>query len=97
MKQTTHSDMLAIDRLVLFIKTIEVSNREFEKRIGVANGYIGNQLKRRGSVSSSILHKILLVYPELNITWLLTGHKLIIPRNSTLQQTKSNTGLRASA
>lgn len=97
MKKITQTDMLAIDRLVLFIKTINVSNREFEKRIGVANGYIGNQLKRRGSVSSSILHKILLVHPELNIMWLLTGHKLIIPRNTILNPPKTNTDLRASA
>ncbi len=78
--------MLAIDRLVLFIKVLNISRREFEHKIGVGNGYIGHQLRRRGSISSGILNNILLKYPELNITWLLTGHSLIIPRNSTSNQ-----------
>jgi len=87
MNKTDPSDtMLAIDRLVLFIRTIEVSHKQFEQDIGVSNGYINNQYRRRGSISSSILNNILLKYPELNVTWLLTGHKLIIPRNPTSNQ-----------
>ena len=87
MKQSnTEENALAIDRLVLFIRTINVSFKVFERSIGVSNCYIGNQLKRRGSISSKILNKILLEYPELNITWLLTGHARIIPRNSSINR-----------
>ncbi len=73
--------VLAVDRLVLFIRAIDISHKRFERTIGVSNGYITNQLKRRGSISSKILTKILLKYPELNVVWLLTGHSLIIPRH----------------
>jgi len=78
--------VLAIDRLVLFIRAIGVTHKEFERKIGVSNSYINNQLKRRGSISSKILNKILLEYPELNVVWLLTGHSLIIPRQQLTTQ-----------
>ncbi len=82
----SNETILAIDRLVLFIRTIEVSYKQFEQNIGVSNGYINNQFKRRGSISSKILNNILLKYPELNVTWLLTGHALIIPRQTSMNQ-----------
>jgi len=91
-KNNSKAETLAIDRLVTFIKTINVTKREFEHKIGVANGYIGNQFKNRGSIGSGVLRKILLVYPELNVMWLLTGHQLIIPRNkfNIIDSTKLN-------
>ncbi len=81
-KKNNTEESLAIDRLVIFLDTINVNRREFEQNVGLANGYVGNQLKRRGNISSKMLNKILLEYPELNVTWLLTGHSLIIPRNT---------------
>jgi len=78
--------VLAIDRLVLFIRAINTTHKEFERKIGVSNSYISNHLRRRGSISSKILNIILLAYPELNVTWLLTGHSLIIPRQKLNDQ-----------
>ncbi len=92
-KTDDNETILAIDRLILFVRAIDVSHKEFEQNIGVPNGYISIQLKRRGSISSEILNKILLKYPELNVTWLLTGHKLIIPRNRLINQSQDTAPL----
>lgn len=62
-----------IERLVDFIKYKNKSYRAFEKSIGLANGYISNQLIKKGDIGSNILGKILIKYPDLNITWLITG------------------------
>ncbi len=90
-KESREEKILAVDRLVLFIRAIDVSHFKFEQAIGVSNGYITKQLKRRGSISSKILTKILLRYPELNIIWLLTGHSVIIPRQELGKQNSNAT------
>ena len=81
-EDTSATELLAIERLDKFVRTLETSRRVFEKNVGVSNGYICNQLKRKGSISSDILERIVLSYPEINLTWLLTGHRHIVPRNT---------------
>lgn len=57
-------------RLELYLKSINESNREFSRKIGVSPSYIS--LIRR-SIPKEKLQKIKAAYPELNQTWLMTG------------------------
>ena len=52
------------------IEYLAISKREFERRINVSNGYL-NQL--RHMPKEEILERISIQFPELNISWLLTG------------------------
>lgn len=58
------------ERLIEFIKSNKMSNRAFEKELGLSNGYINNITS---SIGIDKLQRITLRYPELNLTWLLTG------------------------
>jgi len=60
-------------RINRFINDNNLSFSEFDKSIGTANGYIGKQIKSRGSVGSHIIEKIISSYPNLNVHWLMTG------------------------
>lgn len=58
-----------IDRLRQIIDNKMISDRQFCKEIGVANGF----LSKVSDVGSAKLNKILNTYPEINPVWLLTG------------------------
>ena len=73
--------MRLIDRLSKYLATKGVSAYEFERSCGIANGYLGKQLKGKGSVGSDILEKVSREYPDLNLIWLITGEgKMIVNR-----------------
>ena len=57
------------DRLILYIESISINRRQFEKRAGLANGYINNMK----SLGNSSIEKIKSAFPDLNMSWLLTG------------------------
>ncbi len=61
------------NRIKRFIIANSLSLSEFDRSINVANGYIGKQIKTRGSVGSHIIEKIISTYPNLNVLWLMTG------------------------
>ncbi len=61
------------NRIKRFIHASKLTLSEFDKSIGTANGYIGKQIKSRGSVGSHIIEKIISAYPNLNVYWLMTG------------------------
>ena len=58
------------DRLIAFIKSLGISTREFERRIGVKNSYISHLIY---SPSNGVLESIFQQYPNLRRVWLLTG------------------------
>ena len=62
-----------IDRLVLFIKEIGLSARQFDISIGTANGYTLRMHKNKASVGSDVIEKIISTYPQINLVWLITG------------------------
>ncbi len=57
-------------RLMHFIKSKNISVREFERLCGLSNGYMKSL---RHAPKSDKLSAILSTFPELNDTWLLTG------------------------
>lgn len=58
------------DRLLRFLKHIDLSQGKFEDKVGLSRGFVNNMGK---GINSGSLNKISEVYPELNTTWLTTG------------------------
>ncbi len=58
------------ERLIWFIKYLKLSQRKFEEKVGLSNGYINNISK---GIGAEKLQKILYEFPNLNQEWLLTG------------------------
>lgn len=70
--------MSAINRLKDFIKSKGIVPIEFERQCDLSNGYIGRQYQNKGAVGSHILEKIAKVYPELNMSWVISGNGYMI-------------------
>lgn len=77
--------MRIIDRLQQYIEFRNLSPYAFERACGLANGYLGKQLKGRGRIGSEILEKIHTVCHDLNLTWLVAGEGEMIVRNREQQ------------
>lgn len=58
------------ERLLKFIEDKSLKVSDFEKNVGLSNGYVNNIRK---SISNAKAKSISLKYPELNMTWLLLG------------------------
>ena len=67
-------------RLVQFIKIMHLTQREFENRCGMSNGYIANI---RRSIGNSYLTSIAQNFPQLNRDWLLYGEGEMLKTNTT--------------
>ena len=65
--------MRLTDRLLSYLEFKNISVYAFEKNCEVANGYLGKQMRGKGTVGSDILEKIADKYPDLNLVWLITG------------------------
>jgi len=62
--------MTVKDRLKRYLKFKNVSQADFAESIGVSHGYVG---AIRKSIQPEKVNKIVKIYPDLNIDWLLTG------------------------
>jgi hypothetical protein len=65
--------MRLIERIQEYLSLYDISAYEFEHSCGLSNGYLGKQLKGKGSVGSDILEKIKRNYTDLSLVWLVTG------------------------
>lgn len=64
---------MVLKRLKEFIDANGLSIAAFEKSIGMSNASFGKSLKNNGAIGSDKLENILIVYPDINPDWLLTG------------------------
>lgn len=62
-----------MDRVYLFISSQNITVSEFSKKIEVSNGYFAKQKANEASIGSNILEKIVSVFPQVNLNWLITG------------------------
>lgn len=79
--------MRLIERLQDYLVYSNISAYAFERSCDLSNGYLGKQLKGKGSVGSDILEKIKEQYPDLSLVWLVTGRgKMLLsaPINGSL-------------
>jgi hypothetical protein len=58
------------DRLLIFVSSLKISKAEFERRVGMSNGYLKNF---KGQLGAEKLEGILKAFPKLSRVWLLTG------------------------
>ncbi len=65
--------MTVPERFYEFMHFKQLKARTVEMECGLSNGYLGKQRKNKGSFGGNILRKIEQRFPELNMTWLLSG------------------------
>lgn len=68
----------AIERFVRFHKHLQLTEmyagrNVLEERLGVSAGYITKTFARKSAMGSDLLERIMRLFPQLNIVWLLTG------------------------
>jgi len=78
--------MTVKERLIYFLKTTNIKQKEFNEKINVSKGYIGAISQ---SPSNTILNRITKHFPDLNIEWLLTGNGKMLNHDS-VGENKSN-------
>jgi len=74
-----------IERFRLILEQLKLSPSEFADRIGVQRSNISHVLSGRSKPGIDFLEKMLLVFPEVDIAWLITGNK-----TSPVQQNSKN-------
>lgn len=62
-----------IERIALFIDTLNISTRAFEMQISASNGLIRKAISNNTDIQSKWLAAIAENYPQLDMNWLLTG------------------------
>lgn len=67
--------MTVKDRILKFLEIKGITQKAFEQRCGLSNGYVNNI---RVSISDKVLQKIVLSFPELNPVWLRMGEGEIL-------------------
>ena len=77
-------------RLAQYLTSKGVSNYQFYKDTALSNGY----LDKEGSIRSDILEKISYKYPEINLTWLITGQGDMIKEVDSVNETTKVYALR---
>ena len=75
-------------RLIEFLKAIEMRTSTFEKKCGFANGYLS---ALKDSPSAERLEVILKTFPQLSRVWLLAGEGPMLNDGSTVVQGDGNT------
>jgi len=58
------------ERLFKLLDFLQIGQAAFEKKVGISNGYTNNL---KNSIGASVASKISIAFPDVNITWLLTG------------------------
>ena len=56
-------------RVIQFIESQGISNRKFCIKISVSHVYFSTD----NAISSDVLEKIFIIFPELNMDWVITG------------------------
>ena len=62
------------ERLICFIRSKNISKNKFEIDCGLSKRYVSNI---RVSIQPNVIEKISLIFPELNVGWLLTSKDVI--------------------
>ena len=64
---------MILDRIKQFIDYKGIAVSAFEKSIGMSNASFGKSLRSGGAIGTDKLENILIVYPELSPSWLVSG------------------------
>lgn len=80
--------MATKERLLKFLAYLDIGQTKFEEKVGLSRGLINNI---KGSISTASQQKIAKAYPELNITWLLTGEGEMLKSAPQINNASSGT------
>lgn len=75
------------ERIIHYLKESKITQSEFCKRVGLSSGYIGAMRK---SFQPDTINKIVIEFPDLDITWLLTGEGEML-KNGIAHETDNGT------
>ena len=84
----------AIERFVRFHKHLQLTEmypgrNALEEKLGVSNGYITKAFSKKSAMGSDLLERIMKLFPQLNIVWLLTGNgDMILTEGNDMAVTK---------
>lgn len=81
--------MNIFNRILEFVDFKGISKNELSLQLGLSNSYMTKMTKTKGNVGSSVLEKIVRIYPELSIEWLVTGEGSMI-KMQNIDQTPGN-------
>ncbi len=82
-------------RIMLLIKHLGISARQFDISIGTANGYILRMQKNNASVGSDVIERIVSIYPQVNLVWLITGKGDMLIENEKNKNSNSEAAIEA--
>lgn len=77
--------MKIIARIYKYLDFQEISVSNFEKKMGISNGYLGKMKARNADIGEGILRKILENCPEISVEWLVTGRGKMLRAVGTVQ------------
>ena len=82
--------MTTKERLKKFVEKEGYGQNSFEKKVGIANGYLAS---KSNSITSDTIEKVLAMFPNLSLNWLFTGEgeMLIENQSNKTEQSKINT------
>lgn len=63
----------AIDRLYQFMRLRDIRPSQLEREVGLSNGYLSAQRKRRADIGEGMMLRILHYVRDINPAWLLAG------------------------
>jgi len=74
--------MLIQDRVKLIVKANNLTSSEFADRIGIKRSNLSHVLNGRNKPGLDFLAKVIITFPNVNASWLLTGEQ----RDGNLQE-----------
>ena len=84
----------AIERFVRFHKHLQLTEmypgrNALEDNLEVSKGYITKAMTKKSAMGSDLLERIMRLFPQLNIVWLLTGEgDMILEEDDSKYQVK---------
>ena len=66
------------ERLREFVKSVGLGETAFETKVGLSRGAI-SKMKETSGITSKVIDKIKIHYPNANTSWLLTGEGDLVP------------------
>jgi len=65
--------MNIFNRIIELIEFKGVSKNELSIQLGLSNSYWTKMAKSKGNVGSNVIEKIVRIYPDVSLDWLITG------------------------
>lgn len=85
MENSSISKETFIDRLEAFMRVEGLNANNLTVNAGLSNGLVNKALKKRSSMNSDSIERILCAYPQLSATWLMTGKGTMYVEDSSVE------------